>query len=75
MTHSVMSFSVFLIFFFTAHSITSILEVYDIITEERTVVKTFDYLIEAPNWSPGFSFFFYFRFLIFFVRWKILFIQ
>lgn len=30
----------------------SILEVYDITTGERTVLAEFDYLIEAPNWSP-----------------------
>ena len=30
----------------------SILEVYDVETGERTVLQEFDYLIEAPNWSP-----------------------
>lgn len=30
----------------------SLLEVYDITTGERTMLKEFDYLIEAPNWSP-----------------------
>ena len=30
----------------------SILEVYDVETGERTILKEFDYLIEAPNWSP-----------------------
>ena len=30
----------------------SILEIYDIETGEREIVKEFDYLIEAPNWSP-----------------------
>lgn len=30
----------------------SILEIYDIQTGERSVLKEFDYLIEAPNWSP-----------------------
>lgn len=37
----------------------SILEIYDIETGERTTVKEFPYLIEAPNWSPdGDSLFF-----------------
>lgn len=37
----------------------SILEIYDIETGERTTVKEFPYLIEAPNWSPdGNSLFF-----------------
>lgn len=31
--------------------ITSILEVLDTKTGKRTVVKEFDYLIEAPNWT------------------------
>lgn len=30
---------------------TSILEIYDVETGTRTVVKEFDHLIEAPNWS------------------------
>lgn len=30
----------------------SILEIYDIETGKSEVVKEFDYLIEAPNWSP-----------------------
>ncbi|MBP3704196.1 MAG: PD40 domain-containing protein, partial [Clostridia bacterium] len=30
----------------------SILEIYDVETGEREVVKEFEYLIEAPNWSP-----------------------
>lgn len=34
----------------------SVLEVYDITTGERTVLAEFDYLIEAPNWSPDGSF-------------------
>ena len=33
------------------NNITSILEVLDTKTGERTVVKEFDYLIEAPNWT------------------------
>lgn len=32
--------------------VTSILEVLDITTGRRTVVKEFPYLIEAPNWTP-----------------------
>jgi len=34
----------------------SVLEVYDIETDERRVLKEFDYLIEAPNWSPDGSY-------------------
>lgn len=34
----------------------SILEIYDIETNERTVVKEFPYLVEAPNWSPDGSY-------------------
>ncbi len=30
----------------------SILEIYDVETSTRTVVQEFDYLIEAPNWTP-----------------------
>lgn len=30
----------------------SILEIYNVETGERQVVKEFDYLIEAPNWTP-----------------------
>ena len=30
----------------------SILEIYDIETGKSEVIKEFDYLIEAPNWSP-----------------------
>lgn len=33
------------------NSVTSILEVLDVQTGERTVLKEFPYLIEAPNWS------------------------
>ena len=29
----------------------SILEIYDTVTDQRRVLKEFDYLIEAPNWS------------------------
>lgn len=32
--------------------VTSILEILDITTGRRTVVKEFPYLIEAPNWTP-----------------------
>ena len=32
-------------------TVTSILEVLDVQTGERTVLKEFPYLIEAPNWS------------------------
>ncbi|GAB6121256.1 TolB family protein [Dysgonomonas termitidis] len=32
--------------------VTSILEIYDITTGERTIVKEFPYLIEAPDWTP-----------------------
>lgn len=31
--------------------VTSILEIYDITTDERTIVKEFPYLIEAPDWT------------------------
>ncbi len=34
-----------------SNEVTSILEVLDVTTGERTVVKEFPYLIEAPNWS------------------------
>jgi TolB protein len=30
----------------------SILEIYDVTTGERSVLKEFDYLIEAPGWTP-----------------------
>lgn len=30
----------------------SILEIYNVETGERQIVKEFDYLIEAPNWTP-----------------------
>lgn len=33
-------------------SVTSFLEIVDINTTERTIVKEFPYLIEAPNWTP-----------------------
>jgi len=33
------------------NSVTSILEVLDTKTGERKVVKEFNYLIEAPNWT------------------------
>ena len=33
-------------------NVTSVLEVYDITTGERSVVKEFPYKIEAPNWTP-----------------------
>lgn len=32
--------------------VTSVLEVMDIATGQRTVVKEFPFLIEAPNWTP-----------------------
>ncbi len=32
--------------------VTSVLEVLDVATGQRTVVKEFPYLVEAPNWSP-----------------------
>jgi len=32
--------------------VTSILEIYDVTTGERTIVKEFPYLIEAPDWTP-----------------------
>ena len=36
-----------------AQKVTSILEIYDITTGQRTVVKEFPkHLIEAPNWTP-----------------------
>ena len=36
-----------------AQKVTSILEIYDITTGQRTVVKEFSkHLIEAPNWTP-----------------------
>lgn len=34
------------------NQVTSILEILDITTGQRTVVKEFPYLIEAPNWTP-----------------------
>lgn len=37
----------------------SILEIYDIVTGERTAVKEFLYLIEAPNWSPDGKYLFF----------------
>lgn len=33
-------------------AVTSILETLDVATGQRTVVKEFPYLIEAPNWTP-----------------------
>jgi Tol biopolymer transport system component len=33
-------------------NITSLLETYDIYTGERKVIQKFQYLIEAPNWTP-----------------------
>ena len=30
----------------------SVLEIYDVETNERTVVAEMDYCIEAPNWTP-----------------------
>ena len=33
------------------NNVTSILEVLDIQTGQRTVLKEFNYLIEAPNWT------------------------
>ena len=33
-------------------SVTSILEIYDIRDDKRTIVKEFPYSIEAPNWTP-----------------------
>lgn len=36
-----------------AQKVTSILEIYDVTTRQRTVVKEFpNHLIEAPNWTP-----------------------
>lgn len=32
--------------------VTSILEIYDITTGRRTIMKEFPYLIEAPDWTP-----------------------
>ncbi len=32
--------------------VTSILEVYDITTRQRTIIREFSYLIEAPDWLP-----------------------
>ena len=32
--------------------VSSVLEIFDVTTNERTVVKEFPYLIEAPNWTP-----------------------
>ncbi|MCD7914002.1 MAG: transporter [Tannerellaceae bacterium] len=32
--------------------VTSVLEVMDITTHQRTILKEFPYLIEAPNWTP-----------------------
>lgn len=37
----------------------SILEIYDVETGTRTIVKEFDYLIEAPNWSSDGKFLVY----------------
>lgn len=34
----------------------SILEIYDVETGTRSVLQEFDYLIEAPNWSPDGTF-------------------
>lgn len=34
------------------NKVTSILEILDIASSERTVVKEFPFLIEAPNWTP-----------------------
>lgn len=34
------------------NDVTSILEILDVTTGNRTVVKEFPYLIEAPNWTP-----------------------
>ena len=33
-------------------NVTSVLEVMDITTGQRSVVKEFPFLIEAPNWTP-----------------------
>ncbi len=33
------------------NNVTSILEVLDVQTGQRTVLKEFNYLIEAPNWT------------------------
>lgn len=33
-------------------SVTSLLEILDVTTGQRTVIKEFPYRIEAPNWSP-----------------------
>ena len=32
--------------------VSSLLEIVDVTTGERTVVKEFPFLIEAPNWTP-----------------------
>jgi Periplasmic component of the Tol biopolymer transport system len=32
--------------------VTSILEIIDVTTEERTILKEFPFLIESPNWTP-----------------------
>lgn len=34
------------------HNNISLLEVYDVENKTRTVLKEYDYLIEAPNWTP-----------------------
>lgn len=54
--HSVVSLCTTLFSTFTLQAqdgaVTSILEILDITTGERTVVKEFPYRIEAPNWTP-----------------------
>lgn len=35
-----------------AQKVTSHLEIFDVVTNERTVLRDFPYLIEAPNWTP-----------------------
>lgn len=36
----------------SSEKVTSYLEIYDIVTQERKVIREFPYLIEAPDWTP-----------------------
>ena len=58
MSHSFKFFAILFCFFaFSAYSqttgsnVTSILEIYDVETKERKVLRTFPYRMEAPNWT------------------------
>lgn len=41
------------------NEVTSVLEVYDVVTASRRVVRKFPFLIEAPNWTPDGKWFVY----------------